>query len=307
MFEQADDRKETLTVESSVVHVEARASDRFPVFISVLCFLLVAGSIAALFLLGYLHTWALAVEKLPWIWGQLIFLLFFIESGQPFGWGCSLFQQLSGFIFGWPGLLTTEFGMIIAGTLGFLSSRYCLRKWALGKIHTFPPKTRKVVDAAQKTLSAGKSSLLFFTSIRMTPALTYGWTNGICGAMTDMNIGLYLTTMVLGIQMSCVVQTYLGVVLRQFSDAVAKGDTDDPSVTTRNVSQQNISISTPSSGNIKDVQTIVLIVQIIMAIILLIMSTLWSRHVFKKVLMGTDAAQQEEENPKSSTISTQNE
>ena len=29
MFEQADDRKETLTVESSVVHVEARASDRF--------------------------------------------------------------------------------------------------------------------------------------------------------------------------------------------------------------------------------------------------------------------------------------
>ena len=104
----------------------------------------------------------------------------------------SVFIQTSGYVFGWVGLATSEVGTLLGGVVGFYLSRYWLKAWAQDKIKSFHPNHRKLITIARQSMSSGRGSIFFFSSIRMTPALTFGWVNGLCGAMTEMKLGLYM-------------------------------------------------------------------------------------------------------------------
>ena len=40
-------------------------------------------------------------------------------------------------------------------------------------------------------LTTRRAGLLLFASMRMTPLLTFGWVNGIAGALTDVPVALF--------------------------------------------------------------------------------------------------------------------
>jgi uncharacterized membrane protein YdjX (TVP38/TMEM64 family) len=224
--------------------------------VSLLGFIILIATTITLFSLGYIQEWALFVGNLH-IWGHVIFILFFLVCGQPFGWGYVIFIQTAGFVYGWFGIITVEIGTILGALLGFLTSRYCLKQWSERKIDSFPESRRNIITAAQKAISKGTGSCLFFTLLRTTPALTFGWVNCLCGALTNMSIYLFVSVTVIGTQFDIIMNIYLGIVIRELS---SYSDLDDGTA------------------------TYVMIVQIVLTVILLIGTTLWGRYFLKRVL-----------------------
>jgi len=250
---------------------------------SVLCYLLLLSIITALVISGILQTWALAVSDLGLL-AHFIFICFYLVVGQPVGWGYSLIIQMSGFIFGWYGLISAEIGTLLGGVLGFYTSRYCCRDWAVRKTETFTSKTRRVVTAVREMLSKNDDGkvIIFFTALRVTPALTFGWCNGIAGALTDMNLCLLVLTLMLGNQMDLVLNHYLGLVLRQTSNAAAPSLSD--------FSNTSAVAFSPSSARqaANNASNIALVIQISAAVLLLFGTSLWSHYVLVKVLQETE-------------------
>ena len=201
--------------------------------------------------------------------------------------------QTSGFIFGWYGLISAEIGTLLGGILGFYTSRYCCRDCVVRKTETFTSKTRRVVTAAREMLSKNDDGkvIIFFTALRVTPALTFGWCNGIAGALTDMNLCLLVLTLMLGNQMDLVVNHYLGLVLRQASNSAVAAAAAAAAPSPSGFSNTSAVAFSPSSADqvaANNASNIALVIQISAAVLLLIGTSLWSHYVLVKVLQETD-------------------
>lgn len=223
---------------------------------STVVFLTLIGTMIALFSMGYLQTWAIAVGDLQ-MWGHCIFILFFIISGLPFGWGFTIFVQTTGFVYGWIGLITAEVGCLLGSIVGFVTSRYCLRKWSLRQIEKLPEAHQHHLTTARNAVSQGVSPCLFFSALRTTPALTFGWVNSLC-ALTDMRLPYFLLTTIIGSQLDLVLNIYLGKLMRETSEVIG---TNSTSTTTAEV----------------------LSIQIVLTILLLIGTTMWGRRLLNKI------------------------
>jgi uncharacterized membrane protein YdjX (TVP38/TMEM64 family) len=223
--------------------------------VSLLGVIILIATTITLFTLGYIQEWALFVGNLH-IWGHVIFILFFLVCGQPFGWGYVIFIQTAGFVYGWFGIITVEIGTILGALLGFLTSRYCLKQWSERKIDSFPESRRNIITAAQKAISKGTGSCLFFTLLRTTPALTFGWVNCL-GALTEMPLWLFVISTFIGTQFDIIMNIYLGITIQELS----------------------------SYSDVNDGTTMyVMIIQIVLTVFLLIGTTFWGRYILKKVL-----------------------
>ena len=99
-----------------------------------------------------------------------------------------------------------------------------------------------------------------FSVLRTTPALTFGWVNCLCGALTYMRMTYFLFTTIIGSQFDLVMNVYLGVLIRETSDAMNS--------------------STPN--------TVIISVQIILSILLLITTTMWGRWLLHNLGQTTE-------------------
>ena len=266
--------------------------------LSIFAFVLLLATIIVLIATGILKTWALQLGALG-LSAHFIFFFLFLLTGQPFGWGYSMFTQICGFVFGWQGLITAECGTLVGGLLGFYTSKRCLKTWATKKIQQFPARSKRLVDAARRSLSQGQGSFMFFTVIRMTPALTFGWVNGLCGGATEMPLYLYIATLVVGTQMDMILNIFIGTVAREANDAVDTAYNVENAAENENLRQNN-SVVTPSSslasaGSTNQIEGVVLSVQIVLAFLLLIGTTWWSRYLLKKIVEQDQAAQEQEQ------------
>lgn len=115
----------------------------------------------------------------------------------------------------------------------------------------------------------------------MTPALTFGWVNGLCGAMTDMKLGLYMLTLMMGNQVDLVLQTYIGITIREATDAAIEASLSETELTEAFNSSQVGGMGPSSSFNTQvdnsNLETVSLVLRIALATLLVIGSTLWSR------------------------------
>ena len=61
-----------------------------------------------------------------------------------------------------------------------------MQQWVEAKIDRLTEKTQRIVQIAQAKISRGQGGIFFFTLVRMTPLVTFGWANGIAGGLTEM-------------------------------------------------------------------------------------------------------------------------
>jgi uncharacterized membrane protein YdjX (TVP38/TMEM64 family) len=261
--------------------------EKIKIALSVVGFIILFTTIGVLVASGLLQSWAISIGQLG-IWAHLIFVLFFFQTGLPFGWGYAMFIQIVGFVFGWFGLVTAEIGMLCGGIAGFFTSRYCLRNWALRKIETFPVERRRIVDEARNTLSQGGRSVLFFSVIRNTPALTFGWVNGLCGALTDMSLSLYILTLILGTQADLCLNIFIGTVARELATYNTADSKKAGNFTSTQNSTRNSTIISVA-GNVQNLEQTVLTIQILLAVLLFVASTIWSRWLLKNMISSNNA------------------
>ena len=262
--------------------------EQHKVILSVFTFLILLTTVATLVILGILQSWAIYIGSLGWI-AHGIFFLLFVMTALPFGWGYAMFLQVLGFIYGWQGAITAQICTLLSGIISFYISRHCLQNYATKKVKTFKPKRKKLIDAARTTLSKGQgSTLLFFSVIRMTPALAYGWINGLCGALTEMNITTYVTTLMVGHQLDIWLNIFLGKIAREANDAIQKNNAVVANVTGN--------ATTPKEES--DIEGTMLIVQIILAIFLLIATTFWAQTLMKKIIEETEDVENIQEKEK---------
>jgi uncharacterized membrane protein YdjX (TVP38/TMEM64 family) len=249
---------------------------------ALLLFLLLLGTLGALIITGIFQEFSINIGKLGFI-AHVIFLLFFIQAGCVFGWGYAVTVQILGYVFGWKGLITSEIGTFLGGVLGFVTSRYCLKQWSLTKIQALSEHKQQLITIARKQISNGRTSIIFFSMIRMTPVLTFGFVNALCGALTEMNYTLYMFTLMVGHQMDIMVYTFVGLTLRQAMDlrGGAGGDGGGGGGGT------NMTSPSSSMNGSSDVEEISLIIRIVLAIFLLIGTTLWSRYLLKKIIKNS--------------------
>ena len=263
--------------------------EQHKVILSVFTFLILLTTVATLVILGILQSWAIYIGSLGWI-AHGIFFLLFVMTALPFGWGYAMFLQVLGFIYGWQGAITAQICTLLSGIISFYISRHCLQNYATKKVKTFKPKRKKLIDAARTTLSKGQgSTLLFFSVIRMTPALAYGWINGLCGALTEMNITTYVTTLMVGHQLDIWLNIFLGKIAREANDSIQKNNAVVANVTVGNA-------TTPKEES--DIEGTMLIVQIILAIFLLIATTFWAQTLMKKIIEETEDVENIQEKEK---------
>ena len=250
---------------------------------ALLLFLLLLATLGILTITGIFQEFSVNVGKLGVI-AHVIFLLFFIQAGCVFGWGYAVTVQILGYVFGWKGLITSEIGTFMGGLLGFVTSRYCLKQWSLTKIQALSEHKQQLITIARKQISNGRTSIVFFSMIRMTPVLTFGFVNALCGALTEMNYTLYMFTLMVGHQMDIIVYTFVGLTLRQAMDlrGGAGGDGGGGGGGGTNMTSPSSSMNGSS-----DVEEISLIIRIVLAIFLLIGTTLWSRYLLKKIIKNS--------------------
>lgn len=250
--------------------------DRIKTAGALLLFLLLIGTLGTLIITGVFQEFSINIGKLGFV-AHVIFLLFFIQAGCVFGWGYAVTVQILGYVFGWKGLITSEIGTLIGGLLGFVTSRYCLKQWSLTKIRALSENKQQLITIARKQISQGRTSVIFFSMIRMTPVLTFGFVNALCGALTEMNCTLYMFTLMIGHQMDIIVYTFVGLTLRQAVDIGGAGAGGGTNITSPSSSLNS------SSG----VEEISIIIRIVLAIFLLIGTTLWSRYLLKKIIKNS--------------------
>ncbi len=257
------------------------------------------GSIITLVATGHFQALALSIGEFG-AWGHVLFAALVCFTGQPFAWGFSMVVQTAAFTYGWWALPTMEAGAILGAVLGFLSTRRCLRGWVVRKVAEFPEEQRELIEAAQQGASRGLRAVVFFASVRLTPLLTFGWANAFAGALTDMGWGVFMSMTVIGIQVDLVLNTYIGTLVREVSDAAAAADEEvmgsaAAAFNGGNNSSSNstrggaggasaLQSSTDASGDAETAGTIALVFQVVFAVLLLIGTTLWSRALLRKIL-----------------------
>ena len=266
------------------------------------------GSIIALVATGHFHALALSIGEFG-AWGHVLFAALVVFTGQPFAWGFSMVIQTAAFTYGWWSLPTMEAGAIVGAVLGFLSTHWCLRGWVVRKVAELPEKQRELIEAAEQGASRGPRAVLFFASVRLTPLLTFGWANAFAGALTDMGWGVFMSMTVIGIQVDLVLNTYIGTVVREVSDAATPGDEEaagswavaaaaegvSSAGGSKNSSRNNNSTAEGLAGSAsaqlsadatgaESATTIALVFQVVFAVLLLIGTTLWSRALLRKIL-----------------------
>jgi uncharacterized membrane protein YdjX (TVP38/TMEM64 family) len=242
---------------------------------SILVFLILIGTLGTLIITGTFQEWSISISNLGVV-AHVIFLLFFIQAGLVFGWGYAVTVQILGYVFGWYGIITSEIGTLIGGLVGFITSRYCLKQWSLKKINSFSANKKQIITIARKQMSNGTTSIIFFSMIRMTPVLTFGFINAACGALTEMNYPLYIVTLMIGHQMDVIVYTFVGLTIREAVDIAGSGSGSGSGINSTNI--------TSPSSSVSNVEEISLYIRIVLAIALLIGTTVWSHYLLKKII-----------------------
>jgi len=168
--------------------------------------------------------------------GHLLFVALLTACGVPVAWGFSVILAAAGYVYGWAAMPACEVGTVSGALFGFYVSRFTMKTAVKRQVGALSHQRRAQVHALLAGLTTRETGFVLFASMRMTPILAYGWVNGIAGALTDMPVGLYFTSTLVGTQMDIVSRIYLGTAIRTLTDTSSSNVTlanavlpDDPS------------------------------------------------------------------------------
>ena len=152
-------------------------------------------------------------------WAHVIFGALFCYTGLPFGYGYSVVLIASGYVLGWPAIVTSEVGTVFAVALGVFVSRHLFRAAVQRKLDTLPDKWSRPLKVLQDDVSKSPMGFIFVdVLVRLSDNLTLGINNSLSGAMTDIPIPLATVSGLLAAQYSIVFGVYTGTMLRHASD-----------------------------------------------------------------------------------------
>mgnify|MGYP003953477365 CR=1 FL=1 len=252
----------------------------------------ILGAVASCVYLGYFAALGLLIALVGWA-GHVLFLCLVALTGQPWMWGYAVTIQTSAFAYGWVSLVAMELGSFLGASLGFIASRRCLRRWVQAQAAPFSGRTRRIIDISQTKVSKGREGVFFFTLVRMTPLVAFGWANGIAGGLTDMQWGVFVPMTLLGSQLDLILNSYIGIVFRELVDrtsALEKSGDASGSLSSSSfgngTASSNVTAPSATVSLLEEdpVGTIALLLQVMLCVLLFICSTLYGRHVLKKIV-----------------------
>ena len=267
----------------------------------VLLYFVILCAVATCVYLGYFAALGILIAELG-VAGHALFLCLVALTGQPWMWGYAVTIQTSAFAYGWVSLVTMEIGSFLGATLGFIVSRRCLRRWVQARAAHFSGRTRRIVNISQTKVSKGKGGVFFFSLMRMTPLVAFGWANGIAGGMTDMEWDVFVPMTLIGSQLDLILNSYIGVVFRELVDRTDSlennGDTSSLPSSFDNSTVRNNVTSPSATGSLlggDPIGTITLILQVALCVLLFVCSTplgakRFSQHT-KRLLLVHSVAQ----------------
>lgn len=241
-------------------------------------------AVFSLVVTGVVQTAATAIGTLGWE-GQLIFVAYIMYTGLVFGYGYGFCCAACGYTYGWWALVPIEIATLFAAALGYAVSRWCMRGTVERKVASLPPhwvaRLRLLRSEVNLREEGSLVGYLFLSGLlRNSVVLTFGITTAIDAVVLCVSLPQALLGAMVSSQPGIVLQVYLGALVRDIETAVAASAAGAAANSTGNATDAGAEVAA---------QTWALVAQVLVVVLFMLGTALWSRSVLKRVGARLDA------------------